>query len=99
MPYDLPLPRKLASSWRVKIYDNERLEPPHVTVVKGRKSWRINLRTKEFMDDEPPPKEIHKDVAQVVKDNWRRLQREWNRIHPNNAVEIEEREDDDDEHH
>jgi Domain of unknown function (DUF4160) len=99
MPSDLPLPRKLASSWRVKIYDNERLEPPHVTVVKGRKSWRINLRTKEFMDDEPPPKDIHKAVTQVVKGNWRRLQREWNRIHPNNAVEIEEGEDDDDEDH
>ena len=63
MPYDLPLPRKLASSWRVKIYDNERLEPPHVTVVKGYDSWRINLRTKEFMDDEPPPHEIHKHVT------------------------------------
>ena len=99
MPYNLPLPGKLANSWRVKIYDNERLEPPHVTVVKGRKSWRINLRTKEFMDDEPPPKEIHKEVARAVQDHWRLLQREWNRIHPNNAVDIEEGEDDDDEEH
>jgi hypothetical protein len=63
MPFDLPLPRNLASSWRVKIYDNERLEPPHVTVVKGRESWRINLRTREFMDDTPPPKQIDKDVC------------------------------------
>jgi hypothetical protein len=96
MPYNLPLPRKLASSWRVKIYDNERLEPPHVTIVKGRVSWRINLRTRVFMDDEPPPKEIHKDVTQAVSDNWRRLQREWNRIHPENPVEIEEGTNDND---
>ena len=41
----------------MKIYDNERLEPPHVTIVKGRDSWRINLRTKAFMDEEPPPKD------------------------------------------
>jgi hypothetical protein len=94
MPFDLPLPRKLSSSWRVKIYDNERLEPPHVTVVKGRESWRINLRTREFMDDKPPPKQIHKDVMQAVRDNWRRLQQEWNRIHPNNPVAVNEGEDD-----
>jgi hypothetical protein len=94
MPYDLPLPRKLASSWRVKIYDNERLEPPHVTVIKGRTSWRINLRTREFMDDEPPPHEIHKDVTRAIQENWRHLQREWTRIHPNNPVEIEVGDDD-----
>jgi hypothetical protein len=98
MPYDLPLPRRLATSWRVKIYDNERLEPPHVTIVKGRKSWRINLRTMEFMDDEPPPREIHKDLTQVIHESWQRLQREWNRIHPNNPVETEQGQDDDNDH-
>jgi hypothetical protein len=76
MPYDLPLPRRLASSWRVKIYDNERLEVPHITIVKGRESWRINLRTMEFMDDEPAPKEVHKDVMRAVEDNWGLLQRQ-----------------------
>jgi len=94
MPYDLPLPPKLAKRWRVKIYDSERLEPPHVTVVKGRTSWRINLRTREFMDNQPPPREVHKDVIQAVRDHWRRLQQEWNQIHPDNPVEVEEAADD-----
>jgi hypothetical protein len=98
MPYDLPLPRSLASSWRVKIYDSERLEPPHVTIVKGRESWRINLRTRAFMDDEPPPRSIPKEVTRIVRDNWRRLQREWNRIHNDNPVEIEAEEDEGREH-
>ena len=96
MPYTLPLPRRLASKWRVKIYDNERLEVPHVTIVRGRDSWRINLRTMEFMDEEPSPKEIHKDVRQAVKDNWQLLQREWNRIHPGNPIEVAEEENDSD---
>jgi hypothetical protein len=48
------------------------------------------------MDEEPPPREIHKDVMQVIQDNWRRLQREWNRIHPNNPVDIDEGEENDD---
>jgi hypothetical protein len=98
MPYNLPLPGKLASSWRVKIYDSERLEPPHVTIVKGRTSWRINLRSAEFMDDEPPPRAIHKKVMQAINDNWGRLQREWNRIHPDNPVELEPGANDGDDH-
>ncbi len=93
MPYSLPLPPRLANNWRVKIYDGERLEPPHVTIVKGRLSWRIDLRRRTFMDDTPPAKEVHKDVLKAVEENWDRLCREWDRLYPNNPVE--ETEDDD----
>jgi hypothetical protein len=89
MPYDLPLPSSLATSWRVKIYDAERLEPPHVSIVKGHESWRINLRTRGFMDKEPAPKAVHKDVIKVIQENWQLLQQEWNRIHPDNPVVLE----------
>jgi len=36
MPFELQLPRNLkADGWKVKIFDKEELEPPHVTVLRG----------------------------------------------------------------
>jgi hypothetical protein len=32
MPYDLPLPDNF-KPWKVKIFDNELLEEPHVTII------------------------------------------------------------------
>ena len=45
MPDPIELPRKLkAQGWKVKVYDNERLEPPHLTLICRERVWRIGLQ-------------------------------------------------------
>jgi hypothetical protein len=54
MAYALPLPAALRQArWKVKIRDKETREPPHVTIIRGTDSWRIDLRTGQFMDAAP----------------------------------------------
>lgn len=44
------LPRKLREQgWKVKIYDNERLEPPHITLICRERVWRVGLRERDFL--------------------------------------------------
>src|SRR4051812_21358390 len=41
MPHELDLPKRLkARGWKVKIREKERLEPPHLTILCGKKEWR-----------------------------------------------------------
>jgi hypothetical protein len=42
MPFDVPLPKKLAKAgWKVKIREKERLEEPHTTIFFNAKKWRV----------------------------------------------------------
>ena len=51
MAFSLPLsPQLTQARWKVKIFDKENREPPHVTIVRGLQKWRVNLRTGAFMD-------------------------------------------------
>ena len=51
MAFDFPLPKRLAKAgWKVKIRDKERLEEPHVTIIKGTNCWRFGLRSRAFLD-------------------------------------------------
>lgn len=89
MAFNLPLPESLRKSrWKVKIRHKEIREHPHVTIVRGRKAWRINLRTGEFMDDEPDRSEVPNQIVELIKQEktWQRLRDEWDRMYPNNPV-------------
>jgi hypothetical protein len=90
--FNLPLPESLRKArWKVKIRDKETREPPHVTILRGTKAWRINLRTGEFMDDDPDPAEVpHQIVELIGEETWQRLQHEWDRMYPSNPVSSEE---------
>ena len=51
MPYELRLTKALrARGWKVKIRDAERLEEPHLTILRKREAWRVSLRTAEFLE-------------------------------------------------
>ena len=73
----------------MKVYDNERLEPPHLTLICREKVWRIGLRDREFI---VPPggrwKDIDPEVKALLEDEkkWRLLQDAWDKKHPTNAV-------------
>lgn len=89
MPFELTIPLALRKSrWRVKIRDKENREPPHVTILRGTRAWRINLRDGEFMDRSPDPGEVPNDLLEHVKrnENWTVLCDEWDRKYPTNPV-------------
>jgi hypothetical protein len=96
MAFSLPLTAALKKArWKVKIRDKEIREPPHVTVFRGTKAWRINLRTEEFMDDSPDPSEVPEELIALIKAEatWQRLCDEWDRMYPDNPVAGEENEE------
>ncbi len=90
MPFYLPMPSSLEADWSIKIYDKERLEPAHVTILRGKSKWRWCLRTKQFMDDRPRAREVPRKVVQLLKKNHRLLCQEWDKIHPANPVHGDE---------
>ncbi|HZK81400.1 MAG TPA: hypothetical protein VFC46_10045 [Humisphaera sp.] len=62
MPYSLPLPKKLGTIWKIKIWDNEILEEPHVTVLRKDTKWRYGLRRRDFMDALFPTNPVAEEV-------------------------------------
>lgn len=87
MAFSLTLPISLRKAqWKVKIRDRERLEPPHLTIIRGRNVWRISLRDREFMDNTPDPSDVPEDLIDFIDRNWQLLCSEWDKIYPNNPV-------------
>ena len=87
MAFSLPLPRPWRGrGWKVKIYDCERLEPPHVTILFRAKAWRIDLRSGEFLDREPPGREVQEEVLEHVRLRWDVLCQQWDELYPENPV-------------
>ncbi len=71
----------------MKIRDNERLEPPHVTIMRGPKAWRVGLRDGDFI---VPPgggwRDIPQEVRQAIAAHWEELIAAWDRMYPENPV-------------
>jgi hypothetical protein len=89
VPFNLPLPASLRQArWKVKIREKESREPPHVTILRGALAWRIDLRTGEFMDDQPDPPEVPDAILALIRadETWRLLCEEWNQMYPTNPV-------------
>ena len=90
----LNLPERWASrGWKVKIRDRERLEPPHVTILHRTRAWRLDLRSEKFLDQEPDPTEMPKEVVAEVRSNLTLLRQEWDRMFPENRVFSQEPDD------
>ena len=94
MAFSLPLLQPWDSQgWKVKIRDRERLEPPHVTVLHRSRAWRWNLRTGGFMDADPPPADVPKQIVAVIVENLARLRAEWDAMYTSNPVTPREADD------
>ena len=94
MPFSLSLSAQLTRArWKVKIFDKENREPPHVTIIRGTEKWRINLRTGAFMDRYPPERSVDEGVIEAITDSWDLLKDQWDQIHPDNPVEGADDED------
>ena len=89
MPFDLPLPEPLRKArWKVKIREKESREPPHVTILQRTNAWRINLWSGEFMDQNPDPADVPREILAYLKipSIWQLLCDEWDRKYPQNPV-------------
>jgi hypothetical protein len=88
--YRHPLPPKPSGDgWKIKIFDKESgLEPPHVTVMHKARKWRFDLRELKFMDQDPPIRDVPKEIIEALKmRDLIKLRHAWDAIHPNNPVE------------
>jgi len=94
VPFNLDLPEPWTSrGWRVKIRDRERLEPPHVTILQRTRAWRFDLRSGKFLDKDPDPTEVPKDVVNEIVSNLRRLRQAWDGMFSENPVSSKEPDD------
>ena len=90
MPFVLPLPAK-CPEWTAKIHDREQLEAPHITIYSpdGRK-WRWSLREPGFLDTDPDPRHVHRDVVATLELNLGLMCDEWDARFPENPVHAKE---------
>ena len=79
------LPGNLVA-WKVKLRDKERVEPPHVTILRGTKAWRWGLRNKTFLDREPPVREIPGDLLKFLESHHDAFVQVWDVMYPENPV-------------
>jgi hypothetical protein len=93
MAFQLPLPKRFRRQWTVKIRDRERVEPPHVTILRRTQAWRLDLRTGEFLDREPDPDEVPEALLATIRRQWTLLCETWDEMYPENPVASEENDD------
>ena len=87
MPYRLVLPAALRRrGWQVKIREKERLESPHVTVLRKSDTWRIDLRSGRFLDRVPPPRLVPIMLLRFIVGRIAELRRAWDAMYPENPV-------------
>jgi len=91
MPHELLLPEPWTSQgWKVKIFDVEGPEEPHVTVRFRARAWRVSLRSGNFLDREPPGRDVPEEIVSNVRDNLAALVTAWDTLHPSNVVKSPE---------
>jgi len=91
--YSLPLSISLkAQGWKVKIRDRERVEPPHVTIIRGTQAWRWSLRQRHFLDATPSPRQVPSELLQLISENYDLLVQHWDAKYPENKVNNSESE-------
>lgn len=87
MPFHFVLPQELsAQGWKVKIREKERVEPPHVSLMKRQETWRCGLRQQNFLDKRPPPRVVPKELVEFLTKNLEQLILNWDLMYPHNPV-------------
>jgi hypothetical protein len=94
MPIKVPLPRVLAKSgWRVKVFDDEGPETPHVTIqYKTARIWRVSLRDRRFLVPGGRWSDIPRAIKTAIDSHWEALRIYWNRQNPHNPIESSDNE-------
>jgi hypothetical protein len=85
MALSLPLPPEF-SGWRVKVRDKEIGHAPHVHVGRKTTEWRFGLRERRFLDAEPDPRGVPKNLVRYLHAHIDELTAMWDQLYPNNPV-------------
>lgn len=95
--FTVPEPYK-SRGWKVKIRDRERVEPPHVTVLKGTNAWRFDLRKLGLMEPRRAPDgtQLPAELMQHLHVHADEYREEWDRQYPRNRVDSQETEEEGD---
>jgi hypothetical protein len=88
------LPRTWRQRWRLKIRDKERVEPPHVSLIRGTECWRLCLRTGRFLDRKPDPRQVPKRLLEHIERRREEFIRAWDELYPHNPVESKSEDED-----
>ncbi len=88
MPHELTLlPRFKKSGWKIKIRDKERLEPPHLTVLRKADQWRICLRDCGLLDGSAWSwSELPRGIRRAIELACQELRGKWDEMYPENPV-------------
>lgn len=87
MPFALRIEPSASQEWKVKIFDVEGPEEPHVTIYRRASArWRMDLRTGRLMDREPRPRDLPAGLLAAVLAELDQLRAAWDRLHPANPV-------------
>jgi hypothetical protein len=87
VPHDVPLPDQIRQLWKVKVLDREDpRETPHVTIFRRTRKWRVGIRDSEFLDDDPPPRDVPREILAAIQADLAAITAYWNRVHPSNPV-------------
>jgi hypothetical protein len=87
MAFSLALPPPLpARGWKVKIRDNERNEPPHVSILHRSRTWRFGLRSGGFLDKSPDPNDVPSEVLAEISRAMDLLRARWDEMYPENPI-------------
>lgn len=76
-----------SSGWKVNIREKETVEPHHASVINGLDTWRWNSREKKFMDKQPPPRSVPKEIKQFLEKNHDQIVSEWDKKYPLSPVQ------------
>ena len=91
MPFELRLPDALRKQgWRVKIRERERLEPPHVSIIRRLRTWRFGLRDSRFLDRSPTTRDVPQEIVDHICAHLDELRQEWDAMYPENPIGEEE---------
>jgi hypothetical protein len=87
MPFSLHLPDGWATlGWKAKIREDERNEEPHVSILFKLWTWRLSLRTGEFLDIAPASRTVPVEVVEWVWGQHELLRARWDEKYPENVV-------------
>lgn len=63
-----------------------------MTVIKGSRSWRYDLRKRKFVDRKPPARDVPDGVTDHIEENIDEIVAAWDAMYPDNPVEAKEEE-------
>jgi hypothetical protein len=75
-----------AQGWKVKVRQHERLEEPHVSVMRKTSTWRWGLRSQDFLDVVPDPRDVPANLVGWLARHCGALSALWDAVYPENPV-------------